>query len=680
MDEKFANSTFAKKNKSGYESAKRNAIWSGLRLAIVILQYMQGMLKISPLPVEQWQSYFDNDDIFSCHLTSHSEEILSTIVQFDAQNCIKEKGKMCLIRVIHQKGGNCLYKTLYKLRRILKLDNVFSIIIDLDDDKNFVGMSAFNENELPFLQRLQRWKGNDNFRARKYSDLFDLPVLLIVVNRGKMGITYHNALSVYDLRLRYTNTSMVKRTPLEQDLGRVCRYKNESSEEYPMATVLISRLCKNQVMSTTSRGGIERGGIKSLDPDYLQKMAPLKRKEFYCPKTDGDFTPYSKHWEARKKNYDYKHNPEEKCLTRYLLVGRPQIGKTGAFLHLIFLVWKKMNINVVNTYNNEEDLILDSDIEEADDDNEMNSITNAEENVELLKNINASSFPPFHLLKQLALQPKYPQASPRYGDPSIKEDRKHYLTLGRPYLPQRLLLQQKRNSLLERARPETSIALQTENKNLSENNISMFDNENDMKRRLVRSDRTKYGSVPLKMPDNTTTINQMDYKNKYTQITLRFGNLYINNLKKHHRWITSESKYPRIHQNIKLIPIVICSSNRAKSGFLDLTKAMDGETTYIEILVIREEEEAEYFVLAQHYKNIDVFVIPKNKAHTVGTARHYAKRLAHLIFKDFVFFLDDNIRGWSGVLFINDPCPLPMLQKEPCMKSHRMKILVFVPC
>ena len=35
-----------------------------------------------------------------------------------------------------------------------------------------------------------RWHSNPNFRPKHYTDLVDLPVILVIVEKGKMGITY----------------------------------------------------------------------------------------------------------------------------------------------------------------------------------------------------------------------------------------------------------------------------------------------------------------------------------------------------------------------------------------------------------------------------------------------------------------------------------------------------------
>ena len=84
----------------------------------------------------------------------------------------------------------------------------------------------------------------------------------------------------------------------------------------------------------------DSNGIYKLDPDYPDYMKKGGAKKQF-PTDDLDLTPY-KTWIAAKehKGKESKEHCDygniELCENRYLLVGRPQIGKTGAFMHLAF--------------------------------------------------------------------------------------------------------------------------------------------------------------------------------------------------------------------------------------------------------------------------------------------------------------------------------------------------------
>lgn len=47
-------------------------------------------------------------------------------------------------------------------------------------------------------------------------DLENLPCLLVVVDKGKMGITYPRSLKYYDLRQRYPKPNQGTRAAIEQ--------------------------------------------------------------------------------------------------------------------------------------------------------------------------------------------------------------------------------------------------------------------------------------------------------------------------------------------------------------------------------------------------------------------------------------------------------------------------------
>ena len=176
---------------------------------------------------EQLKNLFERDKLFtSWKLSEFSETIFKTITNVKNNTCYNklgdvpqvmfpDKGKMCLLRVGSKKHAQFLYGILCKQRKILHLETALSILIDIDDDsKNEVGMKRFHDNESIFAGRLKSWNKNQNFRPQRYEDLDNLPILLIVVDKGKMGITYPHSLQIYDLRLRYvtSNTAAKLRT------------------------------------------------------------------------------------------------------------------------------------------------------------------------------------------------------------------------------------------------------------------------------------------------------------------------------------------------------------------------------------------------------------------------------------------------------------------------------------
>ena len=112
-------------------------------------------------------------------------------------------GSMILVRVLDKREGRILVDTLKDVRNALGLGNRFCVSLDCDDDKS--SREKLDLCETQFLPRLQAWngQGDEEYKPTLYTDLKDLPVILVVVEKGKMGITYPRSLRYYDLTMRY---------------------------------------------------------------------------------------------------------------------------------------------------------------------------------------------------------------------------------------------------------------------------------------------------------------------------------------------------------------------------------------------------------------------------------------------------------------------------------------------
>ena len=186
-------------------------------------------------------------------------------------------GTMILLRVMDKREGYFFTKVLRRMRKILGLETNFSIVLDIDNvEERTSGLDNFTGAESEFLPRLQMWNaaGNKQYRPSGYKDLEDLPVILIVCEKGKMGITYPKSLRYYDLRLRYATTAGVTRGAIEQDFGRACRYRLHYEDELP--TILVSKMAYKKLHPRKTRSTISKEnttqGVFTLDPDYSKYM------------------------------------------------------------------------------------------------------------------------------------------------------------------------------------------------------------------------------------------------------------------------------------------------------------------------------------------------------------------------------------------------------------------------
>ena len=322
---------------------------------------------------------------------SQTSEIVKALL-----NVKQGRGCMVLVRVTTVELGKTMARQLRKGRNALGLSQTFAVVVDVEE--KFLSMSTLLNNDSSqtsedggWLERMRRIHGKDksadlevsiqkteqeikklrrklsstepekgsNSQSKEdqieglttkmaqlvrdkhfpesYEDLKDLPVILILCQKGRMGDTFPKSLRYYDLRMKYSN-SCNTRAPVEQDLGRAFRYGPETSE-YPFPIVLVGTACKQQLVPQDKglRSGVSQQ-LMLLLPDVHSKMTHIGGKTLPNDERSALRT-YRQHWKACEGHYDYKNS--DMCDRRFLLVGRPQCGKTGAFLHLIGLLWGK---------------------------------------------------------------------------------------------------------------------------------------------------------------------------------------------------------------------------------------------------------------------------------------------------------------------------------------------------
>jgi hypothetical protein len=277
-----------------------------------------------------------------------------------------QRGCMVLIRVVMRSFGDEIRLKLQAARDARKLK--FAVILDAEETQCGSLANLLKPEEWVSLKAQrdevasndpdpkhdsawyeQRYK-KVSWPPLLYEDLLDVPCVLILCEKGKMGDTFPHSLRHYDLRMRYANSCDV-RAPVEQDLGRAFRYHSEGDSD-PLPIILVGQRCAKQLKEGKTRGH-EKVQLMALDPDRDDKIGPKTRGgKVYPTRADaanGDIATlgvYRAHWQPRDhKTGDPKNHydswPHEEHKNRFLLVGLPQIGKTGAFLHVIWLLWEK---------------------------------------------------------------------------------------------------------------------------------------------------------------------------------------------------------------------------------------------------------------------------------------------------------------------------------------------------
>ena len=264
-------------------------------------------------------------------------------------------GKMKIVRAKTRKTANEFYYTVLLARTVSSCEKVFEVIRDYGGVQ--IEEQMMNPSS-PFFERLQPINCSNKFDCScsqlnlecgrkkctechhvhklitQYEDLENLAGILILVDKGRMGDTFPQSFDCLDLRLsssEFNERSSLYLSTIIQELGRLCRYTNQSTSECPY--VLVGQaLFKKLQDSLSFNSRKRRWPSPSMSAIFCDKVDRYMTKS----STRKDATSSSQRWleyEAQKDSYDYQ-NVQKHC-NRILLQAEPQIGKTGTYLCLI---------------------------------------------------------------------------------------------------------------------------------------------------------------------------------------------------------------------------------------------------------------------------------------------------------------------------------------------------------
>ena len=401
-----------------------------------------------------------------------------------------------------------------------------------------------------------------------------------------------------------------------------------------MSSVLKQQL--NSIRKTRS-GKNKASGVFKLPPDTNKRMVAIKRNKNdivpgrgeteadsgKLPNNEFDLKPYHSYWEAGQDHYDYGNNVKHQ--NRFLLFGRPQIGKTGVFLYLAKLIWEYLGKPAKTSprFADVHPIQVEIDYEPSD-----------EEEEEIIDDALRMKYPIFEHLQQQPL-PK-PSISKTYGDPNDKDVLDYYRSGNRSLHP-------------SVAHSSNRIILRTQNNQESRSPLVE-----------ERSVRNKFCSKTLK--EGGAFDPEQYYVFQIPNMPNSLGELHVHKTE-FYKHFTFIGGVPRINNCLEYPPIIIPSSGRWNTALLDLSEAMENDTNYVQVVVIYNNEAEEYKRFFASYPKICFFVMSiKLQIPSVGCSRFVSKKVAEQLVegsnKDFAFFLDDNILCWDGIVLKNDPAPM----------------------
>eukprot|EP00658_Telonema_sp_P-2_P066601 TRINITY_DN55588_c0_g2_i1.p1 TRINITY_DN55588_c0_g2~~TRINITY_DN55588_c0_g2_i1.p1 ORF type:complete len:339 (-),score=29.22 TRINITY_DN55588_c0_g2_i1:187-1203(-) len=249
------------------------------------------------------------------------------------------EGNGCMILLRQpERTGLIIGEKLRQVRARLGLQRKFAIITDIVDGGDASLAVAVRDPNPEIYEDMRKRAGKEPV-LETYEDLEGLPCILILCQKGKMGDSFPTSLKYYDLRLRYSSEPS-SRAAVEQDLGRAFGY---CDKEKAPPIILVGTGCMQRIkIRENVRGKSNKIGICSVHPDM--KMECVCNPKKYPPEDQHfDTKVYRACWQTKRGHFDYGGKDKPRWIDnprRFLLFGLPQIGKTGAYLHLLYLLWK----------------------------------------------------------------------------------------------------------------------------------------------------------------------------------------------------------------------------------------------------------------------------------------------------------------------------------------------------
>ena len=274
----------------------------------------------------------------------------------DVKECIQDK-KLIVIRV--EKESNNIRQSVIAREVLIKAIKSLELKLEVYINSHSSGITnvkaefIFDEHWKKVVDKVVRRKTVSAIKSNLceeiyFSDVEDIPMIMIIIERGRMGDTFPSNCIRFDLRARYL--SPVKDfTSIIQDVGRAFGYGRRP--------VLI--LSKEADKFLTDIWDTETDGL-SMEKLKKQTKVLLGKHMKRVDKTEGeevededfseeessDLQLVHKIFESDEKNsmllYDLGPASFEH---RLLLKAEPQNGKTGAFLYLVKLMCESFRVN-----------------------------------------------------------------------------------------------------------------------------------------------------------------------------------------------------------------------------------------------------------------------------------------------------------------------------------------------
>lgn len=167
---------------------------------------------------------------------NETDRLLQSIVKGE-KGRRRGHGQMVVMRVYSVSAQRSMQRCLRQAVDTLELHDkegnpLFSVIFDNGQDNTNLSenIEPYFRNQFNLLDAgtegraytLNDRLGELGAASLSYADLLNVPMILILVDKGRTGDTFPHSLGHFDLRIRTTDDSY---STFEQELGRLCRYQ-----------------------------------------------------------------------------------------------------------------------------------------------------------------------------------------------------------------------------------------------------------------------------------------------------------------------------------------------------------------------------------------------------------------------------------------------------------------------
>ncbi|RNA27064.1 GREB1 isoform X1 [Brachionus plicatilis] len=305
------------------EKIKNNSLISYLNVSsaelAILIEYV---VTLHCILLEKTYSDFTKEDLpndLRPFVTDQTKEILENFYSSESNG----KGQLVVLRMQKRRTAKILKKWMKAILKEFNQMELFDVVLDCIDDLNNQNQNLFDALSKSSKLKLKNWDQKKFKKKLIYDDLKGLPMLLILIEKGRCGDTFPSNFKYFDLRPRYQSKNSQDTTyyaSLKQDVGRAFGYGERPKVFLAKKIKYMLDIDKLRPHHTLKRIRNENFIENENNPDDIYDASSKWAANYIHPFTDNDNPNLHKR--------------------RFVLKAQPQIGKTGAFLYAVDLFLK----------------------------------------------------------------------------------------------------------------------------------------------------------------------------------------------------------------------------------------------------------------------------------------------------------------------------------------------------